>query len=364
MSEKKNNCFSTSIISRAFKNIFSVTTSSLLIFVIPASTNYQLRDFGVGSGGVGNAASANYSASVISGEVDNGKLSGTSYSLGSGLYFTNQAHVPLAPTFTNPNNSYNSLKIILDASSNPSDAVFAIAISNDGFTTSQYVQNDATAGNVLGIEDYQTYAAWGGATGTTIVGLLPSTTYTVKVKVMQGKFTETSYGPIATAATVGSELSFDIDVAATDTETASPYVLAMGDLTPNTIVDSTEKIWVDFASNAVLGGNVYISSVNSGLKSTANSHTIASTTGNLTSATEAMGVQGSTAVNGLTLPSPYNGTLQNVGIVNTTPQQIFNATAPTTNGRGSFSVKAKSSAITPAATDYTETFQLTVSASF
>src|SRR3972149_5623688 len=100
-----------------------------LIFVMPASTNYQLKDFGFGSGGTGNSTSTNYSINGISGEQSAGNLDGASYDLGSGLIYTNQANVPPAPTFTDPSNYYNKLKIVLDTGSNPSDTKFAIAIS-------------------------------------------------------------------------------------------------------------------------------------------------------------------------------------------------------------------------------------------
>ena len=364
MRQKKNMHNFTSVRTSIFRGLFSFTASCSLVFAFPVSTNYQLKDYGIGSGGVSNASSTNYAATAISGEVDNGKLSSTNFNLGTGLLFTNQANVPLAPTFTNPSNYYNTLKIVLDTSSNASDTKFAIAISSDGFATTQYVQNDATVGSVLGIEDYQTYTAWGGATGTMILGLTANTNYTVKVKSMQGKFTETAFGPTATAATVASQLTFDIDVSATDTESASPYTISMGSLTANSIIDSSEKIWVDFVSNAGLGGNVYISSSNSGLKSLGSGHTISSATGNLGSLTEGMGIQGSTATNGLTLATLYNVSGQSIGTVSPVVREIFTATSPTTNGRGSFIVKAKASSITPAANDYQEILQMTASASF
>lgn len=342
----------------------TLTLFSFLFLAMPASNTYQLKDFGFGSGGVGNATSSNYAASAISGEQSNGSLAGSNYDLGSGLTYTNQANVPPAPTFTNPSNYYNKLKIVLNTGSNPSDTKFAIAISTDSFASdTRYVQNDATVGATLGTEDYQTYSAWGGASGTLIIGLAANTTYQVKVKAMQGKFTETGYGAEASAATVGATLTFDIDVSAID-EDNTVTSMNLGSLLPTTVVDSSEKIWVDFQTNAESGGRVYLYSSNAGLESTKASYTIDSVTGNLAALAEGFGAQSSTATNGLAEATLYDQTGDTVGIVDTTIRDIFTIAAPTTNGRGSFVLKAKSSAVTPASGDYSETLTVIASASF
>ena len=116
-----------------FRKLLSLQAGFFLIFVFPASTNYQLKDFGFGSGGAGNATSGSYALDAISGEQSGGKWLAVSYDLGSGLLFTNQANVPPAPAFTNPSSYYNKLKIVLDTGSNPTDTLFAIAISTDDF---------------------------------------------------------------------------------------------------------------------------------------------------------------------------------------------------------------------------------------
>lgn len=331
---------------------------------MPASTDYKLKDFGFGTGGAGNATSTDYAINGISGEQSNGQLSGASYKIGSGLVYTNQANVPPAPTFTNPSNYYNKLKIVIDTGSNPSDTKFAIAISTDNFVSdTRYVQSDDTVGATLGIEDYQTYTNWGGASGTLIIGLVPNTEYKVKVKAWQGKFTETNYGPIATASTIGPQMTFDIDVSASD-EDNSVSTIDLGSLPAGTVVDSPTKIWVNFETNGENGGRVYVYSSNAGLQSSTVSYLISAVTDNLTSASEGFGAQGSTATNGLTEATFYDLSANNVGIVDTTIREIFTASAPTTNGRGSFLLKAKSSAVTPAASDYTETLTVIASASF
>jgi hypothetical protein len=340
----------------------------MLMFVFPASSNYRLKDYGFGSGGAGNASSPNYSMNAISGEMGAGKETSASYGIGTGLNYTNQANVPTAPTFDNPNNYYNRLRLIISPSGNPSSAKFAIAISSDNFVTTKYVQNDNTVGNSLGLEDYQTYASWGGANGIYVIGLSSGTTYSVKAKAITGKFTETAYGPSSSATTANPTLSFDIDVSSSDSETSSPYGVNFGSLTAGAVNNSPQRVWVDFSTNGEMGGKVYISSLNGGLKSAYSSHLIVALTGNLAAVTEGFGAQVASMAQSsggpLTATSIYSQSADVVGMIDPTVREIFSSVSPITGGRGSFFLKAKSSMVTPAANDYSETFTMTASGSF
>lgn len=351
-----------------FRRLQVLPLGATLLFAFPASTNFQLKDYGYGGGGVANGTSSNYAIEGIAGEQNATKLDGTTYDLGPGLQFTNQANVPPTPTFVNTANYYNKLKLTLDTGSNPSDTRFAIAISTDNFVTTNYVQSDSTVGAALGLEDYQTYSAWGGASGFNIIGLLASTTYKVKVKAWQGKFTETGFGPESSASTVGSRLSFDIDVSATNTDTNAPYTTNIGDLIAGTVTSSPEKIWVDFDTNGESGGRVYVVASNAGLQSARASYTISAVTGNLTSLPEGFGAQGSSATQSsggpFVIATAYNLASNNVAITDATIREIFTTSSPVASGRGSFLLKAKSSAVTPAAGDYAETLTVIASASF
>ncbi len=73
------------------RQAFITPIGLFLFFVLPSSTNYKLDSLGFGGGGLGNGTSSNYSINAISGEVSAGSLSGTSYDLGSGLSFVQQA---------------------------------------------------------------------------------------------------------------------------------------------------------------------------------------------------------------------------------------------------------------------------------
>lgn len=342
--------------------------SGFFFAVMPASSSYQLNNYGFGSGGTSNSTSTNYKLNGISGETSNAESTSTNYKLRSGNNNVQQSHVPVSPTFTNPSNYYNKLKFVIIPGANASDTKFSVAISSDNFTTTQYVQSDNTVGPVRGIEDYQTYTTWGGASGQLITGLAISTTYQIKVNAFQSNFTETEYGPTSSAATVAPSISFDIDTAAADTETSPPYIVNFTNLVAGTIVSSTEKIWVDITTNAESGVGIYLSSLNGGLRSSTTNYTLASATADLAGVPSGFGAQGvsvtQTSGGPLSLSSPFNGAGQNVGILNATLRQILGSSTPITGGRGAVLIKAKASTFTPAAVDYNDTLTLTTAGIF
>jgi hypothetical protein len=347
----------------------TLLSGALLFFgAMPTGTAYKLQSYGVGSGGVANATSSTYALNAISGEISGTQMSGTTYKINGGYEPTLMANVPAAPTVTNPANYYNKLQVVLDTGSNPTDTKFAIAISSDNFVTTQYVKSDNSIGSSLAIGDYQTYTTWGGATGFLVLGLQPNTSYSLKVRAMQGKFTESGWSQVGSGATVNPSLTFDIDVSASDVETAPPYNLTFPDLVPGTVVTSSQKIWTDFDTNGDFGGNIYVYGKNAGLKSTAVTTTIAALSGDLSSLSQGYGVQSQsatqTAGGPFTVSSPYNGAGNNVGVEDTTIRKIYSAPAPVTAGRNSFNLQAKVATLTPAASDYTEILTVIGAASF
>ncbi len=339
----------------------------LLFAQLPGTGNYQLRDYGFGSGG-GTTGTSNYSLEGLAGEIS-GQFTGTdTYGLKPGLLGVQLANLPDAPVWQNPDDWYNKLQLIINTSGNPADTTYAVAISSDGFATTQYVQSDSTVGPALGIEDFRDYAAWGGGSGMNVIGLRPSTTYEVRVKARHGEFSETGFGPVASAATSQASLTFDIDIASTDTETAAPYVLAFGSVNPDAVMDSPEHIWLDIASNAESGALVYIVSDNGGLVSPAAGHTISAVTGDLDALSEGIGAQNATASvasgSPLTIPSPYNGASHVIGAVDAQFRQFLQASGPLTGGRASFLLKLRTTSVTPAAADYTDVYTLIATAAF
>jgi hypothetical protein len=345
-----------------------VAAGILTLFAQAESSTYRLDSYGIGSGGNAGAESSTYKSYTITGEQSTPSSESATYELQSGHNPTIHANVPAAPNMTNPASYYNKLHIVIDSGSNPNDTKFAIAISTDNFTSTNYVQSDNTVGATLGSEDWQTYSSWGSGTGVDIIGLSSNTTYYVKVKAVQGLYTESEYSDIDTAATVGQSLTFDIDVSSSDTETGAPYGTNFGSLLAGTVTDSPERIWIDFETNGVQGGYVFIASNNAGLTSSAASHTITSATADLSPAATGFGAKSMSAAEAsggpLTVESPYNGSGDNIGVLNTTLRQVYTSSAAIVGGRGSIVLKAKAQTTTPAASDYSSTLTVIAAANF
>lgn len=211
----------------------------------PQSDNFELVEYGFGSGSVASASSDNYSLFGTVGEVSGGQANSLNYGVNDGLIFTMQANLPPAPTFTNPGDTYDRLHFAINTGSNPADTRFAIAISTDDFATdTRFIQNDNTIGDTLGSEDWQTYTEWGSGSGEYVTGLLQNTTYTVKVKAEQGNFTETDWGPTASVATSVPSLTFGVD-----SHTVTFDNLNSG----NSYTDSTQTTTLTTSTNAYNG---------------------------------------------------------------------------------------------------------------
>jgi hypothetical protein len=339
-----------------------------VLFTFPASPNYRLKSYDFGNGGA-VADSPNFRLEGQSGEIGAQQASSSSYGVNSGLLFVQQANVPIAPTFQNTGGWYDKLQLILNISGNPTDATYAVAISKDNWATTQYIQTNNTIGSSFDIANFQTYTAWGGGSGAYVIGLQENTTYQIKVKARQGKYTESGWGPVASAVTTSITLGFNIDTAPLDQETDPPYVVNFGALTPGSLATANDKIWVSIDTNANSGAYVYIYDQYGGLRSTARSYTITAQTTDLTGATEGFGIQGNTVgqTSGgpLALVSPYAGDGNNVGVVDSSLREVFSTSGtPIIGGRGSLLLKAKPSNLTPSASDYTDTLTLIAAATF
>ena len=174
---------------------------------------------------------------------------------------------------------------------------------------------------------------------------------------MQGKFTNTNFGAYATASTVAYTLSFSL----------SSNTSSLGNLLPGSVTTSS-SITMSFATTAVAGGDIYVYGANSGLLSAARTHTIAAASTNLATASEGFGIQATSATQTfggpLTILSPYNGTANNVGTETTSPTHMVSSAAAVLSGSVTMNFQAKSSNITPAASDYTETLTFIAAASY
>lgn len=244
----------------------NLTILSILLFFVPvvvlaqtmSGTNYKVENSTFDGGGQ-PSSSTNYSSrDSIGGAVQDGDAQSTNYKNPSGFQPGAYPGVPGQPTFTNTGgNLYNSLDfVVVKGDGQQSDTTYAIAISDDNFVTTKYIQVDDTVGTT---EAWQDYAGWNSATGERVTGLSPSTTYKIKVKASYGsgsnaEHTESGYSVTASASTVGPSLVVLISgvasgttIAGLTTNVASTATtmgfgsLTLGDGSPNI---SAQKITV------------------------------------------------------------------------------------------------------------------------
>jgi hypothetical protein len=348
--------------------LFIATLSPIVLADMPSTNSYKLNSYGFGSGGTANSTTPNYALEGITGELSGQTTSTTTYTAKPGFIETQQANVPVV-TLSNPSNYYDKLKFVIDQQNNPSDAKYALQISttSDFSSNVNYVKSDLTIGATLTLADYQTYTTWGGAGGNNIIGLSASTTYYLRAKATQGKFSESGYGPSSSAATVGQQISFCLYAGAS---CGSGNSVAMGSLLPGTVTTGSPNIGVDFATNADSGGFVYSYSTNGGLKSvSAGNYLIASSSADLDSAGEGFGAQVSSS--GQTSGGPFVGTSAYlnggniVGALATTISTVLGSSnAPVVGGTATVPLKAVAAATTRAASDYGDTLTFIAAAAF
>lgn len=339
-------------------------TSFLLFATSPTSTNYTLKTYDIGSGG-GTSTSGSYGLQGGAGAQSGSAQSSATYSSQSDGRGVVNAAIPPVPTLTNPSNYYDRLKLVLATGGNPTDTKYLIAVSTDNFTTTKYVQVDTSLGSSQAASNYQTYTAWGGASGFLIVGLTSSTAYQVKVKALQGSYTGSGYSPVASASTVAPSVGFSLATTLTGTP---PFAVGFTGLTAGAVVAGSADALVGLTSNANNGGAIYVRDNNVGLYSTVANTTIASATTDLGSALSGYGGQiissGQTTGGPLVAQSPFDGSADSVGALTASLQPLWSTTSPITGGTGTFRLKAKAAALTPSAADYADAITLIAAMNF
>ena len=328
-----------------------------LSYAQPTSTNFVLDEYGFGAGAVATSSSESFMFQGIVGEIETASLSSETFILGPGLTYTLEPNTPAAPTVVNLNNYYNKLHVKIDNGGNSTDTTFLIQVASGSADFTQntyYVQAD----NTLGADKvWQTYTLWGGATGFELIGLKPNSTYYVRVAARKGTFQQGQYSLPASDATSSPNFTFFLETTKTD---VPPLSIELGALTPGSVTTSSTKVVTTISTNSVNGGLIYIFGTNNGLKSTsAGNYTINSTTNDLSSVSEGYGARGighSESLGGpMQLISPYDGTGDNVGILDSTQRLLSNSSdMPVTFGQVYFELKAKASDTTPGAIDYTD----------
>jgi hypothetical protein len=348
--------------------------SPITIVAGPKSTNFELQDYQFGAGGTDTSfGSTNFKLYGIAGQVEATQPASTNFKSGNGLIFLEQSGVPPAPSLSNNGNLYyNKLLLTINYTSIyasiPSDILFAIAVSTDFGNPSltKYVQADQTLGDN---PVWQSYTSWGGASGFVLSGLLPDTTYYVKVSAKQGSFTQIGFGPAAYLDTAPTSLTFNVRTIA---QASPPFTLNFGSLNPGSVDTTTDQGQITITTNAASGALVYIYGANSGLRSTSQgNYTIDSVSElgqDLSLLPEGYGARGtsvSQTSGTMTISEPYNGSDNNVGPVDTNERILFTTNdAPVDMGIGQFEIQAKASLIAPPASDYTDTLTIMAASAF
>jgi hypothetical protein len=216
---------------------------------LPSSAHFQIQSYSFGSGST-NSASTNYGLNGVAGEVEFGQPGSSNYQIGSGLTYMMKANVPGAPTLSTPNNNYDRILFVISTSGNPTDTTYALQIStsSDFSTGVNYINSDGTFSPTLTTGNFQTYTAWGGASGTYVTGLTNSTTYYIRAKARQGDFTESEWGPSASKTTNDPALTFTIN---------NPAITFNNLNAGNSYTDSSQSDIITTTSNAINGYVVY-----------------------------------------------------------------------------------------------------------
>ena len=83
---------------------------------------------------------------VLLGEIETSSLSSETYLALPGLTYNLEPNTPGAPTFTNPDNYYNKLHIIINNANNSSDVLFKIQVSSGSadFSSNTYLFSQIT----------------------------------------------------------------------------------------------------------------------------------------------------------------------------------------------------------------------------
>lgn len=347
------------------------------------SDEYKIIDATISSGGE-TATSDNYDLhSTIGDFSSNPRLTSDSYTLKSGPVEIFTANVPLIQCFeTDTDGSsdcqspgylasngmvtvcgqggcYDRARFEIDNQRNPPDTLYGIQVSiHPDFTpgTTNYV--DATTFTATGsreLANFRTESHWENETFN-LRGLNQSTNYYIRVSALHGDFTESQFSPAASSTTSNSSLSFDIDISGTTWSDSNPQHNINLSLEPNVTQKSSNLIWMTVGTNNRNGIFLAQNGAYGGLHGT--SYEIESATSDLSTASTGFGLQDypsaasgqySTPATGtLTTLSAfsqysanYNGATENVGIIDTSVNNIYEASDPLYSARSAMYIGAK-----------------------
>ncbi|MFQ5493281.1 MAG: hypothetical protein ACE5DX_03935 [Candidatus Dojkabacteria bacterium] len=374
------------------------------------STNYRIEDPTVDSGG-GTATSTNYSGLFSAANVTaDARLTSGNYELKSGFPNGILANVPKITCFETsttsgttgcsyfPNSNgaqgecgapgcYDRAKIEIDDQGNPIDTLYLVMVEDTTNTVTYYLQSDHTIGTSYDINDFLTQCQIEGRDNDdtscddsgdgswdeslqryNVLGLLTDTTYQVSASALSGDFTGTRFSTTDSATTVSTTISFDLDIASTDIDSSAPYAVDLGELFSVSVTTATDMIWVDLATNAFNGANVFVRDTNGELTSSLTGETVPSESEDLATDPNSNGGYGlkiSTSTESALGPLQEGSTHSTVGahevgaITSTNVAILFTDTTgsnvgPLLAGRASILIKARAANTDVAAGDLSD----------
>ena len=263
---------------------------------------------------------------------------------------------------------YDKARFEINSNGNPSDTLYSIAISTDGFVNDTKYIDGATfkpeSATNHDINDFRTLSYWEAETFN-IKGLNANTTYNIKITALKGDFTQSDYSKTANTTTSTGTIFFDIDIASSSgstTDTNPPYTITFSSLVAGAApTKSTSLIWLDIDSNSSGGVAVLTYGKYAGLYSSTTAQTITSANADLNSTSEGFGLQSYYVANdtsvyfgNLSATSNYSGSINTVGAVSQTANKIYDGNGPIQNGRVGMYLIAKAGTDKTPANDYSD----------
>jgi len=375
------------------------------------SPTYRIVDATIsGSGGVSTSTSYSLLSSIN--PIADKRLTSLSYAIKSGFPNGIYANVPLVLCaegnttgmtttcldFPNAAGAQGEcgtpgcpdrIKVEIDHQDNPIDTLYLVGVLDTVQNIQYYLQSDHTISTTYDIADYMTICSIEGKDTRTgsgcaintdpewdanlqsmnVFGLGSNRSYTIQTKALQGDFTETEWSPTKVASTEELTLSFDLDIANSGgfaTETAAPYAINLGILTPLVVTTAANRIWFDINTNSTGGMSLHMKDSYNGLYTA--SFTIPSTSEDLavdSGNDGGFGAKTTTATQASLGPILKDTTYDTVstdevGLLSTTLELLFftNNTGlnkgQVASGRASVVLKALAKIITPSG-QYTDT---------
>ncbi len=382
--------------------VFLISTVPTFAQNMTSGSGYEIIDPTISAGGNDDqvSTSGNYLLRESIGvAIMDERFESANYKLEVGTGYTFETNTPSISYFSATDGTmenicghggcYDRVRFEINAEGNPNDTLYLIEISDDSWTTVQYV--DGTTHNISGskdINDYITESSWetGAWADENVLGLTPGTQYKIRARALNGDFSESEAGPDLTASTTVPQIYLDLNIAGdTWSSTSAPYSIDLGIVAKTSVTTSSDYIWIDLGTNALSGATLSVRDQYNGLYSSQTGKTIDSQSEDLGSEDEGYGLKinitkrlpASGQPGYLTESTTYNTSgADEVGAISTSPAVILcsieetegncsgGTGSPVHEGRSAIWIKARASYTTSSATDYTDTITFSATGTF